>query len=145
MACDKSSIEEILAALHERATRTAPGTWVRGYLYDDGKTPRPLTRTDLDAAVPDHPVIVEHRGGHSAYVNSLALAAVGATATTPDPPGGRFERAATGGLNGRVTDRAYEAVLATIPNDVTREEHRRAVALVAKHYAGQGITSVCEA
>ncbi len=73
MACDKSSIEDILAALRARAARTPPGGWVRGYLYDDGKTPRPLTRADLDAAVAGHPVIVQHRGGHTAYVNSLAL------------------------------------------------------------------------
>jgi len=145
VACDKSSIEEILAALRERAARTPPGAWVHGYLYDDGKTPRFLTRTDLDAAVPDHPVIVEHRGGHSGYVNSLALAAVGATATMPDPPGGRFERDAGGALNGRVTDRAYEAVLARIPDDVTREQHRAGVALVSRLYASQGITSACEA
>ena len=145
VACDKPSIEEILAALRERAAQTAPGGWVRGYLYDDAKTPRFLTRADLDAAVPDQPVIVEHRGGHSAYVNSIALAAVGATTTTPDPPGGRFERDARGELNGRVTDRAYEAVLAQIPDDATREDHRRAVALASKLYASQGITSACEA
>jgi predicted amidohydrolase YtcJ len=55
VACDKTSIEEILALLHARAA----------------ETPRPLTRADLDTAVPGHPVIVEHRGGHTAYVNSL--------------------------------------------------------------------------
>ena len=79
VACDKTSIEDIQAALHARAAETAPGKWVQGYLYDDGKTPRFLTRADLDAAVPDHPVVVTHRGGHTGYVNSLALKVVGAT------------------------------------------------------------------
>ena len=145
VACDKTSIEEILDALRARAAETAPGHWVQGYLYDDGKTPRPLTRADLDAAVPDHPVIVTHRGGHTGYANSAALAQVGASAGMPDPPGGRFERGSDGELNGRVADKALELVLARIPNELTRDDHRRGVALISKLYASRGITSACEA
>jgi predicted amidohydrolase YtcJ len=145
VACDKTSIEEILAALRDRAAETAPGRWVRGYLYDDGKTPRFLTRADLDAAVPDHPVVVTHRGGHTGYANSLALRLAGAKAGMPDPPGGRFERDANGELNGRIADKALEAVLAKIPDELTRDDHRHAVALISKLYASHGITSVCEA
>jgi predicted amidohydrolase YtcJ len=145
VACDKSSIEEILAALRTRAAQTPPGQWVRGYLYDDGKTPRPLTRADLDAAVPDHPAIVTHRGGHTGYANSLALAQAGATATTPDPPGGRFDHGADGQLNGRVADKAMEAVLQKVPDTLTRDDHRRGVALISKLYASYGVTSACEA
>jgi predicted amidohydrolase YtcJ len=145
VACDKTSIDQILAALRARAAETPPGQWVQGFLYDDGKTPRPLTRADLDAAVPDHPVIVTHRGGHTAYVNSLALTQAGATATTPDPPGGRFEHGADGQLNGRVADQAMLAVVEKIPKDLTREDHQRAVALISKLYASYGVTSACEA
>jgi predicted amidohydrolase YtcJ len=145
VACDKTSIEEILAALHARAAETAPDHWVQGYLYDDGKTPRVLTRADLDAAVPDHPVVVAHRGGHTGYVNSLALTEVGAAKGMPDPPGGRFERDANGELNGRVADKALQAVLDKIPDEMTRDDHRRGVALISKLYASHGITSACEA
>jgi predicted amidohydrolase YtcJ len=145
VACDKTSIEEILAALRARAAATPPGHWVQGFVYDDGKTPRPLTRADLDAAVPDHPVIVAHRGGHTAYVNSRALAIAGATATTPNPPGGRFEHGADGELNGRVADQAMDAVLKKIPDELTREDHRRGIALISKLYASHGVTSACEA
>ena len=84
---------------------------MQGYLYDDGKTPRVLTRADLDAAVPDHPVLVQHRGGHTGYVNSLALTEIGAVVGMPDPPGGRLERDASGEFNGRVADKALDAVL----------------------------------
>ena len=51
LACDKDSIEQIKALLHERAKGTPPGEWVLGFLYDDGKTPRPINRHDLDDAV----------------------------------------------------------------------------------------------
>src|SRR5438874_5327004 len=50
VACDKNSISEIQAALRQRAMKTPAGQWVLGFLYDDGKTPRPLSRQDLDAA-----------------------------------------------------------------------------------------------
>jgi predicted amidohydrolase YtcJ len=145
VACDKTSIEEILAALRTRAAETPTGHWVQGYLYDDGKTPRPLTRADLDAAVPDHPAVVTHRGGHTAYVNSLALMQAGATAATPDPPGGRFEHGEDGQLNGRVADKAMDAVLDKIPDDLTRADHQRGIAVISKLYASHGVTSACEA
>ena len=63
----------------------------------------------------------------------------------PDPPGGRFERDASGELNGRVADRALDAALEKIPDTLTRDDHRRAVALVSKLYASYGMTSACDA
>src|SRR5919202_399040 len=92
--CDLRSIRAIQDALRQRAAQTPPGKWVLGFKYDDTKTSegRPLTRDDLDEAVPDNPVRVSHRGGHTAYDNSLAFRAAGVDEATPDPPGGSFER-----------------------------------------------------
>jgi hypothetical protein len=73
VALEMDSIEAIKAAIAAKAATTAPGEWVVGFLYDDTKTPRPLERADLDAAAPYHPVLVQHRGGHTAFVNSRAL------------------------------------------------------------------------
>src|SRR3981081_2783452 len=86
--CDLRSIADILKALRERAAKTPPGEWVLGFKYDDTKTSegRPLTRAELDAAVPDHPVLVEHRGGHTAWVNSPAIKLAKIDDQTPDPP-----------------------------------------------------------
>ena len=106
VACDKDSIEKIQGALHERAQQTPPGQWVLGFLYDDGKTPRPLNRHDLDQAVPDRPVLVQHRGGHTAFVNTLALQLAQVNDQTPDPAGGRFEHNTEGHLTGFVGDAA---------------------------------------
>jgi len=59
--CDLRSISTIQAALRERAAKTPAGEWVLGFKYDDTKTSdgRPLSISDLDAAVPDHPVQIE--------------------------------------------------------------------------------------
>ena len=76
MDCDLRSIAAIQDAVRERAAKTPPGEWVAGFKYDDTKTAerRFITREDLDAAAPKHPVYIAHRGGHTGYVNSLALA-----------------------------------------------------------------------
>ena len=101
VAVDKDSIEAIVTAIRDRAQKTPPGKWVLGFLYDDGKTPRPLTRSDLDRATLEHPVRILHRGGHTMFVNSLAMKLAGVTSNTPDPEhgallsrrGGRTRRA----------------------------------------------------
>ena len=62
--CDLRSINAIQVALRQRAAKTPPGEWVLGFKYDDTKTAdgRRLALKDLDEAVPNHPVLVNHRG-----------------------------------------------------------------------------------
>lgn len=145
--CDLRSIAAITDALRARAARTPTGAWVLGFKYDDTKTRegRYLTRADLDAAVPDHPVRVAHRGGHTVFVNSRALAAAGVRDDTPDPPGGRYERDASGAFTGRVVERAMETFARVIPDRTTAEDRRKGVALISQMLAKAGITSVTDA
>jgi len=146
--CDLRSISEIQGAIRQRASQTPPGNWVLGFKYDDTKTSdaRPLTREDLDAAAPNHPVRIEHRGGHTAYTNSIALKMAGVTETTPDPAGGRFDRdAATGRLNGRVSENGKDVVEKLIPSTYSRDDYREAVKLISRMMSKTGITSVHDA
>jgi hypothetical protein len=145
--CDLRSIAEILAALRERAAKTSVGEWVLGFKYDDTKTAegRPLTLKDLDDAVPDHPVFVEHRGGHTAWANSLALKTAKVDDATPDPPGGKFDRdLVTGKLDGHVRENAKESFRKLFPG-YTRDDHREGVKLISKMMSRTGITSVTDA
>ena len=145
--CDLRSIAEILTALRQRAEKTPAGQWVLGFKYDDTKTSeaRPLTLQDLNDAVPNHPVFVEHRGGHTAWVNSIALKAAKINENTPDPPGGKFDRDPnTGKLDGHVRERAKEVFEAQFPG-FTRDDHREGVALISKMMSRSGITSVTDA
>jgi predicted amidohydrolase YtcJ len=146
--CDLRSISAIQAALRERAARTPPAEWVLGFKYDDTKTEegRPLTIADLDAAVPDHPVHVQHRGGHTTYSNSLAFRKAGIDEKTPDPPGGKIDHdAATGKLSGRAAESANDFFEKAIPHTFTRDDHRDGVKLISKMMARTGITSATEA
>jgi len=146
--CDLRSIAAIGRALRERAAKTPAGEWVLGFKYDDTKTSdgRPLTIGDLDAALPDHPVRIEHRGGHTIYCNSLAFEKAGITDKTPDPPGGKIDHdPATGRLSGRAAESARALFDKVIPNQLTRDDHREGVKLISKMLAKTGITSAHEA
>jgi hypothetical protein len=46
----------------------------------------------LDAVVPDRPVILYSRDGHSIWTNTRAMEIAGITAATPDPENGRIDR-----------------------------------------------------
>lgn len=142
---EMESTEEIQKALRAKAARTPPGEWVVGFLYDDTKTPQPLDRTILDAAVPDHPVVVSHRGGHTAFVNSRALALAKVDENTPDPPHGTYFRDAAGKHNGRIAENAVDAFYALAKKPPSRDDYRKGAALISRQFASRGITSSCEA
>jgi predicted amidohydrolase YtcJ len=145
--CDLRSIAAIQAALRERAAKTPSDQWVFGFKYDDTKTSdgRRLTLQDLDAAVPDHPVLVTHRGGHEAFANSVALKLAKVDEKTPNPTGGQFEHDAAGHLSGRINERAIEPFNKVIPPTNTRDDYREGVKLIAKMMTKTGITSVGDA
>jgi len=142
--CDLRSIAAIQAAIRERAAKTPPGQWVVGFKYDDTKTSdgRALTIADLDAAAPGHPVLINHRGGHTSWVNSKALAIADVNEKTPDPPGGKFERGPNGKLTGRVLESANDPFRSRIPNSATRADRQAGVKLISKMIVRAGITSV---
>ncbi|MFL6583702.1 MAG: amidohydrolase [Chthoniobacterales bacterium] len=146
--CDLRTIGAIQSAIRERAAKSAPGEWVLGFKYDDTKTSdgRPLTTEDLDAGGPNHPVYIQHRGGHTAYANSLAFKLAGVSYDTPDPQGGKFDRdPATKRLTGRVAERATEVFDKLIPENYSREDYREGVKLIARMLSRVGITSVHDA
>src|SRR4029077_20270297 len=124
------------------------GDWVHGFKYDDTKLNdgRPLTRADLDRAVPRHPVRVVHRGGHTCYVNSLAFQRAGVTPKTPDPEGGRFGRDAKGELTGFVAETANVVFdkVARRP-EATARQRQAGVKLISELMTAAGLTSVHDA
>jgi predicted amidohydrolase YtcJ len=145
--CDLRSIGDILQALREKAAKTPSGQWVQGFKYDDTKTSdgRPLTRDDLDS-IADHPVFVQHRGGHTAWVNSAAFKLANVDEKTPDPPGGRYDRdPASGRLTGHVSEQGRVTFEKLIPSQFTRDDYRAAAKLISKMMTRTGITSACEA
>ncbi len=86
------SAEEVLVAIAEHAQLYPDQNPVlgSGFLARAFGIDGP-TAAQLDAVVPDRPALIIDEGGHTAWANSLALAAANITASTPDPvPGAHF-------------------------------------------------------
>ncbi len=146
--CDLRSIADIQKAIRERAAKTPAGEWIIGFKYDDTKTKegRKLTREDLDAATTEHPVFIEHRGGHTAYVNSLALRRTEISENVADPAGGKFDRdPSSGRLTGGLRENATEPFRKLLPVNFSRDEMRQGVKLIAQMMVRTGVTSVGDA
>src|SRR6185369_366446 len=72
------------------------------------------------------------------------LELAGVTKATPDPPGGRIERASDGTPTGVLVDNAMELVESKLPVP-TREQRVRAISLAMKRCAELGLTAVHDA
>jgi len=145
---DLRRIADVKAALAAQAKKTEPGHWVLGSMYDDTKFEdgRPLTRKDIDEAVPNHPVFVSHRGGHTAVVNTQAFELAGVSIDTPDPVGGRYFRQ-DGDLTGKIAEsaamRPFEQ--AGVWPDMDRAARQKSVQLTSQRMAAAGLTSTTDA
>jgi hypothetical protein len=143
------TIRSIVDKLRAKSKETPPGTWVEGYFFDDTKVKdkRELNVHDLDEVSKDHPVVVQHRGGHTSFYNTKALEMAGITKDTPNPPGGTFDRDEQGDLNGRVTDRARGAFSKAgtrekFTPEQTLQRERDGLAFISKQFVRYGLTTV---
>src|SRR5215469_8832298 len=143
------TIASIIDKLRAKAQKTSPGFWIDGYFFDDTKVKdnRQLNVHDLDQVSTEHPVCVHHRGGHTSYYNSKALALAGVDKHTPNRTGGTYDRDENGELNGRVTDRARD-VFANVGKRETftpaqkEQRDRDGLAYISKQFVRYGLTSV---
>src|SRR6185295_11906914 len=143
------TIQSVIEKLRAKARETPPGTWVEGYFHDDTKLKdkRPLNVRDLDQVSTEHPVVVQHRGGHTSFYNSKAFELARVTKATPNPAGGTFDKDPSGELNGRVTDRARSAMNGagrrpSFTPEQRAQRERDGIAHISKQFARYGLTTV---
>ena len=119
LQCDQHDLDTKDAYLESIATyaRTHPDEeWILGGGWSQDVFPRGCpAKEDIDAIVPDRPVFLPNRDGHSAWVNSKALEIAGITAETPDPEDGRIERGADGAPMGTLHEGAQTLVVKHLP------------------------------
>lgn len=80
--------------------------WDRGWFMGDLQgVIRPFTRHDIDAVVPDRPVVLDSYCGHVALLNTKALELAGVlSADTPEPEAGLLRRGPDGIPDGYVQE-----------------------------------------
>ncbi|MCR2812719.1 amidohydrolase [Microbacterium sp. zg.Y1090] len=97
------------AAAHPELPVLSGGGWF-GDVFPGGFP----TAAELDAVVPDRPVVLHSHDAHGAWVNTAALRAAGIDAGTPDPVGGRILRDADGAPTGMLLEAATAPVTALL-------------------------------
>jgi predicted amidohydrolase YtcJ len=149
-ACDLNAVttvEEYVATIRKYADAHPDQPWIKGggWLMS-AFGPGALARKELiDAVVPDRPVILWSRDGHTTWVNSKALEVAGITKDTKDPPDGRIDRdPKTGEPIGSLQEGASSLVADKAPpdTDATRDAGLRYAIKMLNRY---GITGVQDA
>jgi predicted amidohydrolase YtcJ len=102
------------------------------------------TAKDIDRIEAKRPVALWGNDGHTAWVNTRGLVLLGVTAETPDVPGGKIARDATGAPTGSFADSSAVFVSEKIPAP-SLEERAALTAAELKRMSAFGITSLMDA
>ncbi len=131
-----ASLADLQQRLRDYSAAHPDARWIigRGWnqeLWPDKRFP---TAADLDAVVPDRPVILGRVDGHALVANSAAMKVAGVTAQTPAPAGGRIE-------NGLFVDNAMGLMDKAVPTP-TAAETDQALVKAQDILLGYGVTGV---
>lgn len=139
--------EQIISAVAAAADAAPDGEWIIGRGWDEGffDTAEYPVAADLDAVSPRNPVLLNRIGGHSAWVNSMALELAGIDQDTRDPAGGRVVRDANGDATGMLLEQAESLVVAVMPDMNTPEYLERYIRVALDQYRQWGLTGVHDA
>ena len=114
---DLGTKDGYLAAIATYAEQNQDERWILGGGWSQDVFPRGCpSKDDLDAIVPDRPVYLPNRDGHSVWVNTRALEIGSVSADTPDPVDGRIERLDDGSPQGTLHEGASDLVGRHIPD-----------------------------
>ena len=140
-------MQQRIQACLDREPAKEPDTWLEVVSWFQ-ESMRPAgtktSRAVLDALKTKRPILVSSSYGHTALVNSRALALAGITSKTPDPLGGKIWHDANGDPTGLLEDAAQGLVDKLLPAS-SPEENTEAALLAVQQMRRQGITSFLDA
>jgi len=139
------SIPEIQQRLTTHLAQSGGGEWVRGHGYDEFflAEKRRLTRQDLDIVTADRPILLRHRTGHAAVLNSAALRLLGIDRKFQSPLGGSIEWDATGEPTGVTYE--LEPFLRMVIPPLAQVDFAGGLKQASRELLRQGVTSFHDA
>ena len=137
---------ELVARTVEFAAGLPNHAWVvtqgwRDYRWDP---PVPPTKRSLDEAFPTRPCVMYSGDGHTLWMNTCALEALGVTRDSVPPQGGSYDRDENGELTGIIREAAAMELLPRCLEWLTEDDIARAYEDQMTRMAEQGITSICD-
>lgn len=135
-------VDEVYAAIAERAAHVPSGEWIVGTGYDQNRlVGGHPTRHGLDRAAPGHFVRLKHTSGHMVVVSSNVLEQLDVANV---PVGGDVVLDAEGSPTGLLREQA-QLLLRPLIYPTPPEAVIRGIDRAGAHYLSEGITSVQEA
>jgi predicted amidohydrolase YtcJ len=123
---------------HQEKWNTSPGRVVEGFQTNDL----------INRAAPNNPVILGHASGHALIANAAALKLAGITSSTPNPPGGRIIKDASGRPTGVFVDGAQGLIRRALGRDLARRtpdeveaDFRNQIHLATQNALANGVTT----
>ncbi|HLJ95364.1 MAG TPA: amidohydrolase [Gemmataceae bacterium] len=141
-----NSLRDVFAYIRKQAATTPRGEWIIvRYAFPtrlvEGRFP---TRSELDVAAPNHPVL--YHAGPAGVANSAALQLSGITKDTPNPAAGTIVKDPSTGQPTGMLRNAYQ-VLKGVPREsdqASASTKREAVKKLFRLYNSQGLTSISD-
>jgi len=142
-----SDFKEVLRKIKEAGGKLSPGEWLlgRGWnknLWRDIDLPN---KPHLDTILPENPILLHSKDGHTIWVNSRALKLAKIDRNTPDPEGGLIARNPKGEPTGILHENAC-LLLDPHVSKPTRNVLRKALLEAIKRAHRQGVVGIhdCE-
>ncbi|MEO7103211.1 MAG: amidohydrolase [Gemmatimonadaceae bacterium] len=148
--------QQIASMVGDAAKTAKPGAVIRGegwhqekWNQSPGRIVEGFQTNDLiNKAAPNNPVVLGHASGHALIANDAALKLAGISSSTPNPPGGRIIKDASGRPTGVLVDGAQSLIsrgLAQSRAAQTPEEAKadfvREVHLATQNALANGVTT----
>lgn len=148
--------QDIVGMVANAAKTAKPGAWIQGHGWHQekwnaspGRVVEGFQTNDLlNAASPNNPVILEHASGHALIANAVALKLAGIGPNTPNPPGGRIIKDASGKPTGILVDGAQGLVRKALDADLAKRtpaqadsDFRNQIRLATQNALANGVTT----
>ena len=149
------SWQDIAQMVGDAAKTAKPGAWIRGrgwhqekWNTSPGRVVEGFQTNDLiNKAAPNNPVVLGHASGHALIANDAALKLAGITASTPNPPGGRIIKDASGRPTGVFVDGAQGLIRRALAKDLAKRtpaeveaDFRHQIHLATQNALANGVT-----
>lgn len=139
------SEREVVDLVYEASLTIPTGNWIIGRHWNQNTWDIPSfpTKHSLDAAIPNHPVILWTHSQHAAWVNSVALQRGHITAETPSSSNGSIACDDQGIPNGMLFEGAASGIAALCEQDISGDPRTAETLLQVMRTAAQrGITGI---
>ena len=135
-------LEDVYPLIRRQAERVRGDDGIVVYNFDDTDIPerRGPTKRELDAVMPDRPVLVFHISGHTCYANSKALERIGVNPDAPFDDVNVF-LGKDGLPNGYIAEEMAFKAMGELMPALDQERHKALVRECVAEYNAQGFTS----